>query len=104
MTDAAALTNGGVSQDAAAALDLERVKTLVRALSERNAQLEHALESRIVIEQAKGVLAERFALDPDAAFQLLRRGARNHRTRIHELAARVVASRETPPQIAELVP
>ena len=72
---------------------------LVETLTERNLQLEQALESRIVIEQAKGVLAERLALAPDDAFQILRRAARSDRRRIHVLAAEVVASRETPANI-----
>jgi AmiR/NasT family two-component response regulator len=63
---------------------------------ERNAQLEQALESRIVIEQAKGVLTERLAVAPEHAFEILRRASRTQRRRIHLLAAEVVASRETP--------
>jgi hypothetical protein len=69
---------------------------LVDLLRERNMQLERALESRIVIEQAKGVLLERLGLDADQAFEILRRAARSQRRRIHLLAAEVVASRDTP--------
>jgi hypothetical protein len=69
---------------------------LVDVLRERNLQLERALESRILIEQAKGVLVERLALSPDQAFEILRRAARSQRRRIHLLAAEVIASRETP--------
>jgi hypothetical protein len=76
-----------------------RLRAVAMTLLERNRQLQQALESRIIIEQAKGVLAERFGVAPDEAFQLLRRGARNHRIRVHDLAARVVASRETPDEI-----
>jgi AmiR/NasT family two-component response regulator len=57
------------------------------------------LESRIVIEQAKGVLVERLALGPDEAFEILRRAARSQRRRIHDLAADVVTSRDTPAMI-----
>jgi AmiR/NasT family two-component response regulator len=53
----------------------------------------------VVIEQAKGVLCERLGIAPDEAFRILRRGARSHRLRIHDLAAKVVASRETPPEL-----
>jgi AmiR/NasT family two-component response regulator len=79
-----------------------RMRAVAMTLLERNRQLQQALESRVVIEQAKGVLAERFDMAPDEAFQLLRRGARNHRIRVHDLAARVVATRETPEEIETL--
>jgi AmiR/NasT family two-component response regulator len=72
---------------------------LVDRLRVQNAQLERALESRIVIEQAKGVLAERYALSVDAAFDLLRRAARSNRVSIHDLAGRVVAERSSPLEI-----
>jgi AmiR/NasT family two-component response regulator len=78
---------------------VERLRELVTSLLEENQQLQRALDSRIVIEQAKGVLAERYELGIDDAFDLLRRSARNHRLRLHALAAAVVASRETPDEI-----
>ena len=59
-------------------------------------QLEHALESRIDIEQAKGVLAERLALSMDEAFAILRGSARSNRMNIHELARRVIDAPKTP--------
>jgi len=68
-------------------------------LRKRNEQLQTALESRIVIEQAKGILAARHNLDVDGAFDVLRRGARSHGTKLHDLAARVVADRTTPPEV-----
>ncbi|MDQ1462724.1 MAG: hypothetical protein QOI08_4208, partial [Actinomycetota bacterium] len=36
----------------------------------RVAQLQHALTSRIVVEQAKGMLAERYTLTPEEAYEL----------------------------------
>ena len=53
-------------------------------------QLQHALDSRIVIEQAKGVVAERAGIGPDEAFQKLRHYARSHNLRLHEVARGVV--------------
>jgi GAF domain-containing protein len=53
-------------------------------------QLQAALNSRVVIEQAKGVLAERRGLDMAAAFELLRSHARSTNRRLGELARDVV--------------
>jgi len=61
----------------------------------RAEQLQVALSSRIVIEQAKGVVAERYACDVDDAFELLRRSARDSRRPLHDVAAEVVASAGT---------
>jgi AmiR/NasT family two-component response regulator len=61
-----------------------------------NEQLRHALSSRIAIEQAKGILAERHGLSLDAAFFVLRSGARSSQQRLHDLAARVAGSSTTP--------
>jgi len=51
-----------------------------------NEQLNHALKRRIVIEQAKGVLAERAKLSMDEAFGELRAYARNHNLRLADVA------------------
>ncbi len=64
---------------------------LLEALRTENDQLRTALATRIVIEQAKGMLAERFDLDAEKAFERLRREARNRRMRLHALAAAVTA-------------
>jgi response regulator NasT len=69
-------------------------------LRERVDQLETALHSRIAIEQAKGVLMERFGLTPERAFELLRAAARGSREPLHKVAALVTASRTTPDSIA----
>ena len=71
-------------------------------LHARVAQLQAALESRVAIEQAKGVLMERFTLTPDAAFVLLRRAARNSSESLHKLAALVTASSITPASIEKV--
>src|ERR671939_698848 len=65
----------------------ERLAELVAALADENANLQRALDSRIVIEQAKGTLAERC-----------------NRIRLRDLAARVVASRTTPREIEGVLP
>jgi GAF domain-containing protein len=55
-------------------------------------QLQPALNSRIVIEQAKGKLAERLGLDMDTAFTTLRHHARDHNLRLSDLAQTVIDS------------
>ncbi len=55
-----------------------------------NEQLNFALNSRIAIEQAKGVLAERRSLDMEQAFTLLRDYARRHNLRLVDVASRVI--------------
>jgi ANTAR domain len=59
-------------------------------------QLEHALASRVRVEQAIGVLAERHRLRPREAFDLLRSAARSRGRRVTELAQDVVASAANP--------
>jgi len=54
-------------------------------------QLNHALNSRIVIEQAKGVVAERKGVNMEQAFSLLRNHARNYNRRLADVAQDVIA-------------
>jgi transcriptional regulator with GAF, ATPase, and Fis domain len=49
-------------------------------------QLQHALTSRVMIEQAKGILAERLGITVDEAFAQLRARARKHNLRLSDLA------------------
>jgi hypothetical protein len=79
--------------------EVTRLKASVR-------QLEHALASRVLVEQAIGVLSERWGVAPRDAFERLRRVTRSHGLRIHDLAQLVIES-STDPEIglpAELVP
>jgi hypothetical protein len=70
----------GAQQD-----ELERLRGEIR-------QLEHALASRVLVEQAIGVLTERWRVPPREAFEHLRRVTRSRGVRIHELAREVVES------------
>ncbi|WP_229820986.1 MULTISPECIES: GAF and ANTAR domain-containing protein [Streptomyces] len=56
-----------------------------------NRQLQHALDSRTTIEQAKGFLAATAGTDVDAAFQRMRAHARRHQMRLADLARAIVA-------------
>ncbi|HSO50275.1 MAG TPA: ANTAR domain-containing protein, partial [Acidimicrobiia bacterium] len=55
-----------------------------------NDQLNHALNSRIVIEQAKGMIAEREGVNMDEACAALRNHARNHHLRLVIVAQDVI--------------
>lgn len=55
-----------------------------------NDQLNHALSSRLVIEQAKGVLAERNGLTTELAFETMRRYARANNLRLVDVAQSVI--------------
>lgn len=55
-----------------------------------NEQLHYALNSRIVIEQAKGMIAEREGVSVDRAFAKLRNHARNHNLRLVDVAHAVI--------------
>lgn len=70
----------------------------LQELSEREAasrrraeQLQRALDSRIVIEQAKGILAGERGITVDAAFELLRSHARRRGARLQRVAEAVVS-------------
>lgn len=59
-------------------------------------QLARAIESRTVIGQAVGMLMERYRLDEDRAFDVLRRLSSQDNVKLRDLAAQVVATRELP--------
>lgn len=54
-----------------------------------NEQLQRALESRVLIEQAKGVLAATGSIDMDQAFTTLREYARSNRMTLRDVAQQV---------------
>src|SRR5487761_132315 len=60
-----------------------------------NEQLQTALNSRVIIEQAKGKLAERLGIDVNQAFSLLRDQARNRNERLSDLARAFVDGTQT---------
>jgi GAF domain-containing protein len=83
--------------DVAAAQAMADVATIAllqhRAVLEAqviNEQLNSALNTRIVIEQAKGMIAERRNLDLETAFATLRSHARNHNLKLGLVAAAVI--------------
>jgi GAF domain-containing protein len=68
-----------------------------------NEQLQAALTSRVIIEQAKGLLAQHTQLPMDEAFEAMRRYARAHNTRLAEVA-RGLAERTLDPNTITTIP
>ncbi|UEL28841.1 GAF and ANTAR domain-containing protein [Pseudarthrobacter sp. L1SW] len=62
----------------------------IREAAVVNEQLQRALNSRVLIEQAKGVIAHTSGVDMEGAFRLLRKHARAHNEALHETAGRIV--------------
>lgn len=77
--------------------DIATISILQQRLVEESTiaqeQLQRALNSRVIIEQAKGYLAQSRGLDMDTAFQQIRSHARSTRTRLAEVATEIVAGR-----------
>ena len=64
-------------------------------------QLQTALNSRVILEQAKGIIAQLGNLDMETSFAVLRRYSRDHNLKLHDLAEAVVTrSRPAPAVIA----
>jgi hypothetical protein len=77
------------ASQATAAGEAGRLRTTV-------SQLEHALATRIRVEQAIGVLAERHRIKPRQAFEQLREAARSRGRKVIDIAGDVVASATNP--------
>ena len=63
----------------------------LRQQEQLSEQLQHALESRVVIEQAKGITAEQNSVTVDQAYQLMRSHARNNNASLRLVAEAIVA-------------
>jgi GAF domain-containing protein len=63
----------------------------LRQQEQLSEQLQEALESRVIIEQAKGITAQQNAVTVDDAYQLMRRHARNNNASLRVVAEAIVA-------------
>lgn len=86
-TDAGASLGSAFAAQAAIALTNSQIHERTLALI---GQLNEALGSRAVIEQAKGMLMARQAIDADQAFDVLRRASQNRNEKLRDLAASIV--------------
>lgn len=101
------LVGDDVAAVAQALADVATIAVLQhRAVSEAErvaGQLQQALNSRIAIEQAKGVLAERAGVEMDEAFARLRRFARTNNRKLSEIAIALVNRNLPEDQVALLL-
>lgn len=85
--------NGPDARAAQALADVATISVLQQRTIENAtltaSQLQHALDTRIVIEQAKGYLARAFDTDTDTAREILRRYARTNQQRLTDVASAV---------------
>jgi GAF domain-containing protein len=61
-------------------------------LAEQARNMRLAMESRAVIEQAKGVLVAQRRLDPEAAFEILREASQRYNRKLRDIASGIVQS------------
>lgn len=91
--DTGTLADGDIEL-AQALADLASITILQSAAAtearKREEHLQHALDSRIVIEQAKGMLAEHAGIDMPSAFNRIRARARNTNTKLTVVATHIV--------------
>ena len=71
-------------------LTVARDASLLRAQEQLSVQLQEALDSRVIIEQAKGIIAQRHGVTIDQAYQLIRAHARNRNSSLRTVAEAIV--------------
>lgn len=98
-----AIESLGVGTVEEATVAISRLLAVTEATYERRAQLEHALRSRVAIEQAKGIVAERYGIGLEEAFELIRRAARTNRMKLQDLVRAIRPGEETPRELATVL-
>jgi GAF domain-containing protein len=75
---------------------LARHATVAVATSRRTENLERAVDARKLVGQAMGILMERYDLDADRAFQVLRRYSQTTNTKLRDVAEQLINTRRLP--------
>jgi GAF domain-containing protein len=83
-------------QDRDVAEILARHAAVALAATREQANLWRAIDARQLIGQAQGILMERFAIDADQAFGVLRRYSQDCNVKLHVVAEQLIASRHLP--------
>jgi GAF domain-containing protein len=75
---------------------LARHAAVAMSSARRKANLWLAMDTRRAIGEAQGILMERFAIDADQAFAVLRRYSQDHNVKLKEVAERLISTRRLP--------
>jgi GAF domain-containing protein len=85
----------GADEDAVARILAQHASVAV-ATACQEASLWQAVDARKLIGQAQGILMERFAMDADQAFAVLRRYSQDYNIKLRDVADRLVSTRNLP--------
>jgi GAF domain-containing protein len=85
----------GADEDAVAHI-LARHASVAVATARQEASLWQAVDARKLIGQAQGMLMERFAMDEDQAFAVLRRYSQDYNIKLRDVADRLICTRKLP--------
>jgi GAF domain-containing protein len=85
------------ADDLAVAHLLARHAAVALARSRHQHHLWQAIDARKLIGQAQGMLMERFSLDADQAFAVLRRYSQDNNVKLRDVAQRLIDTRQLPP-------
>jgi GAF domain-containing protein len=82
--------------DDAVAHILARHASVALATARQEASLWRAIDARKLIGQAQGILMERFDIDADKAFAVLRRYSQDYNLKLRDVAQRLIETRKLP--------
>jgi GAF domain-containing protein len=84
------------TDDVAVAHILARHASIAVAVAREEATLRRAVDARKLVGQAQGILMERFSVDADRAFAILRRYSQDNNVKLRDVAQRLIDTRELP--------
>jgi GAF domain-containing protein len=84
------------TDDDAVAHILARHASIAVAVAREQASLRRAVDARKLVGQAQGILMERFSVDADRAFAILRRYSQDNNFKLRDVAQRLIDTRELP--------
>jgi GAF domain-containing protein len=84
------------TDDDAVAHILARHASVALANARQEATLRQAIDARKLVGQAQGILMERFGIDSDQAFAVLRRYSQDHNIKLRDVAQRLIKTRRLP--------